>query len=328
MQIFDSTASLDKIDKGLVLTIGNFDGVHLGHQKIIAAARSQAKKLADSSVAVMTFDPHPVAILHPEKAPGMLTPLSLKKHLLKTLGTDCLIILRDSYRLLNLSPKDFVDEFLLKHLKPAAIVEGKNFNFGYGRSGNIETLRQLCAVRDVEVIEVPSEKVSLAKGTREEICSSTLIRGLLEKGRVAEAGLALRRNHRIMGQITAGRGVGAKLGFPTANIQPANQVIPAEGVYAGFVEIGQNQADVCASCQALPAAFSIGRAKTFISEHPLLTEAHILENNVPDLHGKWMAMDFVEFIRPQMRFETSEQLACQISEDCLKAKRILTTTKM
>ena len=108
MQIFDSIASLDKIDKGLVLTIGNFDGVHLGHQKIIAAARREAKKLAGSSVAVMTFDPHPVAILHPEKAPGMLTPLGLKKHLLETLGTDCLIILKDSYQLLNLSPKDFV----------------------------------------------------------------------------------------------------------------------------------------------------------------------------------------------------------------------------
>ena len=127
MQIFESIASLNEIDKGLSLTIGNFDGVHLGHQNIITAAKAAAKELGGYFVAVMTFDPHPAAILHPEKAPGVLTPLPLKKHLLETHGVDCLIVLRDTYQLLNLSPEDFMDEFLLRHLRPSVIVEGSDF---------------------------------------------------------------------------------------------------------------------------------------------------------------------------------------------------------
>ncbi len=117
--------------------------------------------------------------------------------------------------------------------------------------------------------------------------------------------------------------MGAQLGFPTANIEPIEQIVPAEGVYAGLVETGDSMSDVCALGWARPAAISIGRAKTFVSDHPLMVEAHILEENVQDLTGKWLAMDFVKRIRPQQRFETKEKLAAQIENDCKVAKQIL-----
>jgi len=324
MQIFDSISDLEGIQKGWALTIGNFDGVHLGHQEIIKAAKAAGRDHGTGGLAVMTFEPHPAAILHPEKAPQVLTSLELKKHLLKEYGVDCLIVLKDSFKLLNLAPKDFVDEFLMKHIEPKVVVEGRNFNFGYGRSGDAQTLKELGAERGFEVIIVPAKEATLADG-QTAVCSSSMIRGFLERGEVANAAAAIGRCYRLMGPTVAGRGVGAELGFPTANIQPAEQIIPAEGVYAGFVGVGQSLEQVCASCEPRPAAISIGRAKTFVSNHPLMVEAHILESEVEDLSGKWSAMDFVKRIRSQKRFDNKEQLAVEIAKDCEITKQILAT---
>jgi len=323
MKVIETKTSLQNIEKGWVLTIGNFDGVHLGHQEIIKAAKAASTELAASGVAVMTFDPHPVAILHPEKAPAVLTPLELKKHLLESCGVDCLIVLKDSYELLNLSPEDFVDEFLNKTVRPAVVVEGSNFNFGYGRSGNIQTLKDLSADRGFEVIEVAAKKLSLPDDRRSVICSSSLIRNLLETGRVESAAAVMDRPYRLIGRVVPGRGKGKKLGFPTANIEPHDQIIPDEGVYAGFVETGERLEDICIGGVPRPAALSIGRAKTFVTEHPLLIEAHILQDNVEDLSGKYMAMDFVKRIRGQRRFETQEALKEQIAKDCEQARAVL-----
>jgi len=314
-------SQLAKIKKGCVLTIGNFDGVHLGHREIINVAR----KLADqrhSDLVLMTFEPHPVAILYPEKAPGVLTPIVLKKHLLNQFAVDCLIILESSYRILNLSPESFVDEFLLKSVQPDVVVEGEDFNFGYGRSGNVRILKELGQRFSFEVVIVPGKEIKLADEQNARV-SSTLIRHLLHKGKVADAATALGRYYRLSGQTTLGKGKGRKLGFPTANIDPVNQIIPAEGVYAGFVEIADTEEQLCQSKSKLPAAFSIGRAKTFISDHPLLVEAHILGRDPGDLYGKYLAMDFVEFIRHQQKFTSPQQLSAQIEKDCKTAKEIL-----
>jgi len=321
MRITEEVSGLDQIQKGCVLTIGNFDGVHLGHQEILAAAKQAATKRQAQLVA-MTFEPHPVAVLHPEKAPGVLTPLKLKEHLLAQCGVDCLIVLKDSYRILNLSPAAFVDEFLVQNVQPDVVVEGENFNFGYGRSGNVNTLKELAAELDFEVIVVEYKEIKLADGKNEKV-SSTLIRHLLHKGKVADAAGALGRRYRLSGQTIPGKGKGKQLGFPTANIDPVKQIIPAEGVYAGFVEIAESEEQLCSSEQKIPAAFSIGRAKTFISDHPLLVEAHILDRDTGDLYGKWLAMDFVRRIRGQQKFETEKDLATQIAKDCRHAKEIL-----
>jgi len=205
-------SQLAKIKKGCVLTIGNFDGVHLGHQEIINVAR----KLADqrhSDLVLMTFEPHPVAILYPEKAPGVLTPIALKKHLLNQIGVDCLVVLESSYRILNLSPESFVDEFLAKSVQPDVVVEGEDFNFGYGRSGNIRILKELGQRFSFEIVIVPGKEIKLADEQNARV-SSTLIRHLLHKSKVADVAKALGRHYRLSGQTTLGKGKGRKLGFP------------------------------------------------------------------------------------------------------------------
>jgi riboflavin kinase/FMN adenylyltransferase len=325
MQIIETLEKIESELKGCCLTIGNFDGVHLGHKKIIAAACKTAEKFGNCPVAAMTFDPHPVAILHPEKTPQVLTPLPLKKALLEAAGIDYLIVLKDSYELLTLSPADFVDDFLMKTVLPKSVIEGDDFHFGYGRSGGAQILRQLGKERGFDVVVIESEEINL-DGNPTKI-SSTLIRYLLQAGKVAVAAKALGRPYRLVGKVIKGRGKGAHLGFPTANIDPHEQIIPAEGVYAGFVSVAESIEKLCKLNQQTPAVFSLGRAKTFISAHPLLIEAHILDGVVENLYNKCLAMDFVDFIRCQQIFKTEEKLKEQIAKDCQKAEGALKTPR-
>jgi riboflavin kinase/FMN adenylyltransferase len=324
LKIIQSKAELADIPKGLALSIGNFDGVHLGHRKILSAGRDIVKSGNLPGLAVMAFEPHPIAVLHPESFAGLLTPLPLKSHLLEQNSADYLIILKDSYELLNLSPDNFIEQFLMKNISPSVLIEGVNFNFGYGRSGDIHTLEKLGTKFGFGCVIVPPLQVELTDGQKTMV-SSSLIRNLLASGQVEDSAKALGRFYRLIGTIIPGRGKGAELGFPTANIQPAEQIIPAEGVYAGLVEIGDTFDTVCKLEEKLPAVFSIGRAKTFVTEQHLLTEAHILAEDVGKLHGKWLAMDVVAKIRNPQRFENEKALSKQIAKDCKTAKEILAT---
>ena len=323
MRITETTSDFEKIKKGCVLTIGNFDGVHLGHQEILTIAKQTATKNA-TQLLVMTFESHPAVVLHPQKTFGILTPLELKKHLLAEFGVDCLCILKSDLELLSLSPADFVEQFLVKNLQPTIVVEGDSFNFGSGRAGSLHTLKKLGAEKGFLVSEIQAEEVKLSTGQTAKI-SSTLIRDMLESGRVADAAAAIGRPYRLIGQVISGHGKGKQLGFPTANLEPAQQIIPAEGVYAGFVEIGDSEEEVCPAKEKIPAALSIGRAETFGSDNLLATEAHILTDDVGDLHDKWLAMDFIKQIRDQIKFENEKELAKQIAKDCEKTKEILAT---
>jgi riboflavin kinase / FMN adenylyltransferase len=323
MRVFDST-QLNKVQKGGVVSIGNFDGVHLGHQAILRTAR---EKYPNAELSVMTFEPHPAVILHPEKMSGVLSPLPMKARLLEQFGVEQLIVITDSIKLLNLSPKEFVEEFLGKTLAPAAVIEGPNFNFGYGRSGTLESLRVFGRKGGFDVCEVPYRQIHLASDRRSVNCSSSLIRKLLEEGQVCDAATALGRPYRLVGKTVAGRGIGRQLGFPTANIQPEKQIIPSEGVYAGYVIVGQTLEEVCVGGFRRHAVFSLGRAKTFMADYPLLIEAHILEPKVEDLYGRYLAMDFVERIRGQQRFDGQAALVEQIHKDCEKTLDILKKNK-
>ena len=164
MQIIDTLEKIDRRIKGCCLTVGNFDGVHLGHKKIIAAARRTAAGFGNCPVAAIVFDPHPAAILHPEKTPQVLTPLPLKKTLLESAGIDYLIILKDSYEFLTLSPADFVDDFLKDTIAPRAVIEGDDFHFGYGRSGSAKLLCQLGKQFGFDVVIIESEEIKLDGG--------------------------------------------------------------------------------------------------------------------------------------------------------------------
>ncbi len=321
MHVIEQISRLARIAKSGVLTIGNFDGVHIGHRKIITAARQIASE-KKTELAVMTFDPHPVAILYPEKAPGVLTPLPVRKHLIAACGADYLIVLKDSPELLRLSPQQFVDEFLVETLAPAVVVEGEDFNFGTDRAGSIQTLKELAVDRGFEVHVVGPEKVRLSTGQKLRV-SSTMIRYMLESGHVADAAATLGRPYRLFGKIKPGRGIGKSLGFPTLNMEKPNQIIPRLGVYAGMVEVAGTQDKVCISQEKLPAVFSIGYARTYGDKHPLLIEAHLLIENAEQIKGDWIAMDFIAQLRNQLKFKTERDLCDQIAKDCQQAKQIL-----
>jgi riboflavin kinase/FMN adenylyltransferase len=321
MKIIQTISQFQHIPKGCVLTIGNFDGVHVGHQEILSVAK-QAAETNDAELIAMVFHPHPVAILHPEMAPGVLTPLDIKKHLLAKYGVDRLIVLRTNHKLLDLSPEDFVGRFLLEHIKPSVVVEGDDFNFGAGRAGNIDTLKKLITAKGFEVRVIGPKKTRISTGQTVRV-SSTMIRYMLEGGHVADAALALGRPYRIAERIITGRGIGIKLGFPTLNMKKPKQVIPAEGVYAGFVKIGEIMDDALRSGEKIHAVYSIGQARTYGDDFPLLIEAHLLIKDVGDLIGRYMTMDFVQCIRNQHKFKTPEDLSNQIAKDCNQARKIL-----
>ena len=321
MKVLEAISDLEKIEKGCVLTVGNFDGVHLGHQEILTAAKQTAAERRTELV-VMTFEPHPLAILHPEKAPGILTPLALKKHLLAEFAVDYLFVVKSNRQLLSLSPQDFVQRFLVENIRPGVVVEGESFNFGSGRGGGSQTLQKLGAEKGFDVSIVRAREVKLSTGKTVTV-SSTIIRDLLANGSVADAALTLGRAYRLIGQLIPGKGRGKQLGFPTLNMQPLGQLVPAEGVYAGFVKIGGDFEEVCESKEKVSAALSIGRLETFGSDNPLAIEAHILTDDIGGLHGEWLAMDFVKRIRDQQKFETQTDLSAQIAKDCEKAKEIL-----
>jgi riboflavin kinase/FMN adenylyltransferase len=330
MQIIRTESDLEKIRAGGVLTIGNFDGVHIGHQAILSAAKRIAGH-KQTEMVVMTFQPHPLSILDPHKAPGILTPLALKERLLAEFGTDILFMAKSEPELLSLAVEDFVERFIVKGVRPSAIVEGEDFNFGAGRAGSVHTLQKLTEGKGIEVFIVKPKKAKLPpflssdKKTREQTVevSSTAIRDMVTKGEVADAAILLGRPYRLIGSIMPGRGKGKQLGFPTLNLEKPQQIIPAEGVYAGTVEVAESIEEVCVSKKIIPAAFSIGRTATYGVNQSLLIEAHLLADNAEQYKGRWMAMDFIERIRSQQKFETKKELAEQIDRDCRKAQQIL-----
>ncbi len=321
MKVLTARADFAQARKGCVLTIGNFDGVHVGHQEILQTARGLARDNRTEMV-VMTFEPHPVAVLHPEKAPGVLTPLPLKLHLLKEYADHCIIVLEDNRELLKLSPQNFVDDFLMATLKPSIIVEGDDFNFGADRAGDVNTLMRLGQERGFRVVVVPPKQIELATNQRVRV-SSTIVRYMIESGHVEDAAEALSRPYRLVGSIIHGWGRGRQLGFPTLNMDRPKQIIPAEGVYAGCVELADGEQQLLQEQQHRPAVFSIGQARTFGDQHPLLIEAHLLTEIVGDMTGKWMAMDLLQLLRSQHKFSTPEQLVAQIGKDCEAARQIL-----
>ena len=321
MKTVETISDIKKISRSCVLTIGNFDGVHLGHQQILTAAVRIASQRKTQLVA-MIFDPHPLAILNPQKAPGILTPLQFKKHLLAELKVDCLFIQKSTPDLLALPPAAYVERFIVEAIQPGIVVEGESFNFGSGRAGNVQLLQKLGAENGFEVSVIDCRSVKLSTGQPVKV-SSTVIRNLLSVGSVADAAVALGRPYRLLGRVVRGHGKGKRLGFPTLNLQPLNQLVPAEGVYAGRVEIGDSVEYVCSANEKIPAVFSIGRAQTLADNYPLLIEAHILTGGIGDLYGKWLAMDFIKRIRSQQKFGSEKELSLQVAKDCKKAKNIL-----
>lgn len=293
-----------------VVTVGVFDGVHLGHQRLISEARSTADAIG-GPVVVVLFDRHPSTVTHPEAAPALLTDLRQRVELLDDLGVDLTYVLRfDEERSLE-QPEDFVRSVLAGTLDTAVFVSGEEHHFGHRARGDVAMVTELGNTLGFKVIVVPD-----VTGPDGAAVSSTSIRRVLGKGDVAAAADLLGRLYELRGVVEHGDARGRLLGFPTANVAVAGDMaLPRDGVFAGWY--------LRPSGEEHPAAINIGRRPTFYDENGLLlVEAHLLDFD-DDLYGERPRVRFVERIREEIRFDGLESLKDQLARDVETTRHIL-----
>ena len=290
-----------------VLTIGNFDGVHRAHQQLLAQAGLFAANTG-GPVVVLTFEPHPLAVISPSSVPPRLQTPQEKLRCLAEAGANITVVARSEAALLDLEPARFIEEVVRQQFSPTHIVEGPSFGFGRQRQGDADMLVRLAATFGTEVHIVEPVTVQLAE--RETLMvSSSLIRRLVSQGKVHRAALCLGRPYALLGEVAGGEHRGHALGFPTANLAVSEQLIPGDGVYVGRVTI---------KGQVYPSAISIGRAPTFGGTQRKI-EAHLLDFE-GDLYGQSIRVEFDRFLRPQRTFDSAEALKRQISLDVASAR--------
>lgn len=285
-----------------VLTVGNFDGVHVGHREIINAARQQADPHG-RRVTALTFDPPPGLILHPDVRHQRVSPHKQTVELLREAGCDFVVTLPATQELLALTAEEFIQQIVMQHFAPVCMVEGPDFRYGADRSGTVVTLTR----HGFDVVVVPEHLTD----TGERI-SSSLIRQLVAEGHIAEGNALLTRPFSLSGTVIPGIQAGRSLGFPTANLHVTEQVLPADGIYAGYATIDGVRH---------PAAITLGVAPTF-TEHPYAIEAHLLDVT-DNFYDKPMTLEFLQHVRPQQQFENTDVLVAQISRDIQTIRDIL-----
>ncbi len=304
--------SLDDVPADLgrtVLVIGNFDGVHRGHRRVVARARDIAGARGLSVVAV-TFDPHPMAVLRPEHAPSMLTRLETRAELLGEAGVDRVLALPFDREVASWSPETFIDRVLVDRLHAAAVVVGANFRFGSKAAGDVALLREAGRTRDFE-----AEGVELDGGP--QVWSSTYVRTCLATGDVAGAAEALGRPFTVQGTVVEGDRRGRELGYPTANV-PTSLVTaaPADGVYAGRLR----RLD---TGESYPAAISVGTNPTFDGHRERRVESYVLDRDDLELYGVEVEVSFVDRIRGMVAFDSVDKLLAQMADDVERTRTLL-----
>lgn len=299
----DLDALPDSIRRGAV-AIGNFDGVHVGHARIVERLLAKARSVGGPAV-VFTFDPHPVRLLRPKEAPPPLTWTDRKAALLAELGVDTTIAYPTDEALLRLSPDEFFQRIVRDTLQAQAMVEGRNFFFGHDRAGNVDVLRGLCDAAGIslEVIEpviVDGQPVS-----------SSRVRQLIAAGQIDEANRLLTHPYCIRGMVRHGAARGVKLGVPTANVDAIDTLLPGEGVYAGRSQ---------AAGAVWPAAINVGPSPTF-GEQTRKVEVHLIGFH-DSLYGQPLEVDFLARLRDIERFDNVEKLKAQLSRDVAAAQAV------
>ncbi len=284
-----------------VVTIGNFDGVHRAHQQLLAQA-GLFSAATGAPVVVLTFEPHPLAIVRPGKAPPRLSRPGQKLDYLREAGADIVVVARSEPALLDLDAERFVKEVIFERFHPIHIVEGPSFGFGRGRKGTSETLKQLASGLgcDVHILE----PITLRVNGETLLVSSSLVRKLLSEGKVRRAALCLGRPYALSGEVVKGDSRGRTIGFPTVNLATEDQLIPADGVYSGRAVTTDSRC-VC--------AISIGHTPTFGGRERRV-EAHLLDFD-GDLYGQPISVEFSRRLRSQITFDSPEALARQVRED-------------
>ncbi len=295
---------------GSVVAIGNFDGVHRGHQAVLAHVRDAAKARGVPS-AILTFDPHPASVLG-RSAPPRLTTLTRKAELVRAIGVERVLVKTFDVALSEQSPERFATELLARTLGARLVVVGDNFRFGHKRAGDLETLRSLGKTLgfDVEVFEVIAD----AGGP----LSSTRIREALSHGSVAEASAMLGRPHRIGGVVERGQQRGRQLGFPTANLGDIDEMLPAHGVYAVRVIVGDDLRDGVMNLGVRPTV------RPGVDGHKATQEVHLFDFD-RDLYGQRLVVDLIERIRDERKFSGLDELKAQIHKDAAHARAILSS---
>jgi riboflavin kinase/FMN adenylyltransferase len=307
MIVLDGIDSVPPAARGAVLAIGNFDGVHRGHQALLSAARAEAAGLG-APAGVIVFEPHPREFFQPDRAHFRLTPRARKLELIEKFGLDLAVVLRFDAALAGLSAEDFIERIIVGALAARHVVVGYDFHFGKGRTGTPETMLRAGAAQGFGVTVVA--QVADAG----QALSSGAVRAALAAGDVARAATVLGHWWRVSGKVIGGFKRGTGLGFPTANIALAPGTGLAHGIYAVRVHVGG---------QVHPGAAYLGTRPTFDDGPPML-EVFLFDFD-GDLYGQEIALELVAFIRGDMKFASVEALKEQIARDCAAAQAILAT---
>ncbi|MFI7242546.1 bifunctional riboflavin kinase/FAD synthetase [Streptomyces qinglanensis] len=292
-----------------VVTIGSYDGVHRGHQLIIGRTVERARELGVPAV-VVTFDPHPSEVVRPGSHPPLLAPHHRRAELMGELGVDAVLALPFTSEFSKLSPADFVVKVLVDKLHARSVVEGPNFRFGHKAAGTVESLAELGGTYDYDVVVVDL----FERTDGGEAFSSTMARRLVAEGDVRGAAQVLGRPHRVEGVVVRGAQRGRELGYPTANVETLpHTAVPADGVYAGWLTVDG---------EAMPAALSVGTNPQFDGVERTV-EAYAIDRVDLDLYELHAAVDFLEYIRGQEKFETLEALKARMAQDVEESRRLV-----
>lgn len=306
MQILRGLAAAAQQIDHCSVAIGNFDGVHVGHQTLIAAAAVVAHR---GPLAVLTFDPHPAALLNPSFAPPLIAPLARRLDWLAGQGVEATVVQPFDQAFASLPATAFVEE-LLRALQPDAVTVGFDFSYGAGRSGSVETLNQQLTAAGVEARILAPVRVA---GMR---ASSSKVREFVMLGKMDGAALLLGRPFAVWGQVIHGAGRGSGLGVPTLNLQTEHELLPGRGVYATWTALPGLPAPVM-------SVTNVGRNPTF-GDEALHIETHVLEP-MPEAYGRVVEVQFVTRLRDERRFPDAASLVAQIHDDIDAARRVLTT---
>ncbi|MEM6363340.1 MAG: bifunctional riboflavin kinase/FAD synthetase [Planctomycetota bacterium] len=311
---WDADAELRSQYTGGCISIGNFDGVHVGHRDLLAQTRLAANRIDGSAIAVV-LDPHPAAVLRPHNAPPKLTTIERRAELMASMQIDALLVCPATMPFLNLSADDFFYQLIVDRLAARAMVEGPNFFFGRDRGGDVRRLESLCDDAGVQLtvveptVDPPTSGNANESGTR--MISSSRIREAIAVGDVSGASEMLQSRYQIAGTVGRGEERGRTIGFPTANLHGIDVLIPGHGVYAAIVTI-----DGKSDSSSLPhaAAVHLGPNPTFDDQNVTKVEVHIIDYDA-DLYGRRLRVDFIRKIRDVKRFESPEALVRQLNHD-------------
>lgn len=320
MEIVRDESDCPRPPEGSVVTIGAYDGLHLGHRTVIEDVCRRARELGCRS-ALVTFDRHPAQVIRPESAPRLLTDLDQRLELLAETGLDIVVVIRFDLERANESAEDFVRTVLVGCLGARQVVVGEDFHFGHRRRGNVALLQEMGEELDFDVSGHRLVGPDRQPARDDEQVSSTAIRRALHDGRLADANRMLGRPHEMRGPVVPGDRRGRTIGFPTANVAIGEEMLlPADGIYAGrLVRLDADGSD------PLPSAVYLGHRPTFHDDAAAtLLEVHVLDAGSDlDLYGERVGVRFEHRIRADRRFDSVEALTEQLHHDCDEARRLL-----